>query len=281
MSSLSHALLTPPLWLALLLSALLGLVSWRMRWLTPRGALSATVVGLILFGLGGGRAALPLLTFFVTSSLLSKLGKGRTRGTERFTAKGATRDGGQVWANGGMAVILVLVHALVRLKWPIYRLEPIQLLFLCALATVNADTWSTEIGCWIGQRPRSLRDWKPVTSGVSGAVTPAGTLAGLVGAAVIPLSVAWLWPLNGLEIFVVTWAGFLGNLIDSLLGASLQAQYREPGATDLTEQTQVNGRPTQRVRGLAWMNNDLVNFVASAGGVLCGYILLRYAGIYF
>jgi uncharacterized protein (TIGR00297 family) len=267
--------------LALLLPALLGLVAWRMRWLTPYGALSAFAVGLILFGLGGGRAALPLLTFFFTSSLLSRFGRGRKRSAERLAAKGGTRDSGQVWANGGMAVLLVLLHTYLRHRWPLYRLEPLQLLFLCALATVNADTWATEIGCWIGQTPRSLRDWKPATPGASGAITLAGTLAALAGAAVIPLSVAWLWPLNALEIFVVTWAGFLGNLIDSLLGAGLQVQYRDLTSGELTERTEIGGRVTQRVRGLPWMNNDVVNFLASAGGVLCGYVLLRSAAIFF
>src|SRR5579862_4535835 len=133
LAALSHALLAPPWWLALALPTLLGIVSWRLRWLTPRGALSAFAVGLILYGLGGGRAALPLLTFFFTSSLLSKFGRGRKRAAERLTAKGATRDSGQVWANGGMAVLLVLIHAYVRHHWPLYKLQPLQLLFLCAL----------------------------------------------------------------------------------------------------------------------------------------------------
>src|SRR5579862_5588596 len=123
LASLFQSLLVPPWWLALLLPALLGVASWRMRWLTPRGALSAFIVGLVLFGLGGGRAALPLLTFFFTSSLLSKLGRDRKRNAHRLTSKGETRDGGQVWANGGMAVLLVLIHAYVRHAWPLYKLE--------------------------------------------------------------------------------------------------------------------------------------------------------------
>ena len=75
----------------------------------------------------------------------------------------------------------------------------------------------------------------------------------------------------------VAWAGFLGSLIDSLLGASLQLQYRDLQTGDLTERVEINGRFTRQVRGLPWMNNDVVNFLASLGGVLCAYYLLHYS----
>jgi uncharacterized protein (TIGR00297 family) len=273
--SLAQNLLAPPWWLALLLPALFAVLTWRMRWLTPRGAVSTFLVGAVIYGLGGGAAIVPLLAFFLSSSLLSKIGRARKAQAESHFAKGSTRDSGQVWANGGAAVALVLLRAGLHHYLPLYRLEMLQLVFLSALATVNADTWATEIGGWVGQVPRSLRDWKPVPPGTSGAITFAGTLGALAGAAFIALCVVSLWQLNVIQVFIVVWAGFLGSFIDSILGASLQAQYRDPQTGDLTERMESNGRPTQHVRGLRWMNNDLVNFLASVGGALCAYILMR------
>jgi uncharacterized protein (TIGR00297 family) len=277
----THSLLVPPWWLAALLAALFALLTARMGWLTPYGALSTFVVGLVIYGLGGGPAIVPLLAFFLSSSLLSKLGRARKARTGQYAAKGATRDSGQVWANGGAAVALVVVPAVLQHYWPVYRLEMVPLLFLSALATVNADTWATEIGGWVGQTPRSLRDWKPVSPGVSGAITLAGTLGALAGALFIPLSVLPLWRLNIVQILIVAWSGLLGSLIDSLLGASLQVQYRNLATGELTERTEVDGRVTQRARGLRWMNNDIVNFLASVGGVLCAYFLTHKVSFLF
>ena len=213
--SISLTFITPPGWLAALLAGLFALLAWRLRLLTASGALSTFVVGFLLFWLGSGKAMVPLLTFFLTSSLLSKVSKltkgnksiGKIRSpqntvppaitSDRLTAKGSTRDAGQVWANGGMAVAIVVLHRL--LVWrgiPAFRVEQFPTLFLAALATVNADTWATELGRLAGQTPRSLRDGKPVTSGTSGAISPVGTLAALAGAVVVPLSVYLLWPLN-------------------------------------------------------------------------------------
>ncbi len=135
-------------------------------------------------------------------------------------------------------------------------------------------------GCWIGQTPRSLRDWKPATPGASGAITLAGTLAALAGASAIPLFGRLALAADPLEVFLITWAGFLGSLIDSLLGASLQVQYRDPTSGELTERAEVGGRAARRVRGLPWMNNDVVNFLAGAGGVLCGWILMHYGLVF-
>jgi len=36
-----------------------------------------------------------------------------------------------------------------------------------------------------------------------------------------------------------------------------------------------------KVRGLGWVNNDVVNFLASIGGILCAWVLLRYCAYPF
>ena len=279
-SNLGYYLLLPPAWLAALLSGLFALLAWRLRWLTGRGAVSTFLVGFCIFWFGGGKAIVPLLVFFLSSSLLSKWSRARSRNGNNqediHSEKGSTRDAGQVWANGGMAVAIILLHRLLVLRGlPAFRLEQFPTLFLAALATVNADTWATELGRLSGQTPRSLRDWKPITPGTSGAISLVGTLATVAGAVIIPLSVFWLWPLNLAQFVCVCWAGVLGSLIDSLLGASLQAQYRDLTSNELTERENINGRATKHVRGLLWLTNDWVNFFASVGGVLCAYYLLR------
>src|SRR5258708_38190526 len=99
--------------MALPFAAAFALLAYTARLLTLRGALATFVIGFVVFGLGGGKFTLPLLTFFFTSSLLSRLGRSIKASANTMTVKGAPRDASQVLANGGVAVELVLVLYLV------------------------------------------------------------------------------------------------------------------------------------------------------------------------
>ena len=106
-----------------------------------------------------------------------------------------------------------------------------------------------------------------------------GVFAALVGSVVVTLAGWVVWRLNAAEFVVVVWAGFLGSLFDSVLGASVQALYRDPLTGQSTEQPRTADRPHTLLRGFRWINNDVVNFLASAVGVLCAWLLLRF-GLY-
>jgi uncharacterized protein (TIGR00297 family) len=274
--ALLDKLIQPDWWAALLVAALFALLVRAARLLTLSGAVATFIVGFVTFGLGGGKFTVPLLTFFFTSSLLSRVGRRLKAGADARTAKGATRDYAQVLANGGAATIIVLLFWLTAHRWPIEQTRTLLMLYLAALATVNADTWATEIGGLSRSAPRLLSNWKRAPTGASGAVTALGLAAALAGSFVVT-GAGWLvWRLSPPEFIAVCWAGFLGSFIDSLLGASVQALYRHPVTGEFTERTVVEGVKTVKARGIAWMNNDVVNFLASAGGILCAWLLLRY-----
>ncbi len=279
MNTLVPYLIKPELWLAALFAVGFAALAYGMKLLTRNGAIATAVVGFIVFGLGGGKFLVPMLAFFATSSALSRLGRRRKAGANAVAVKGATRDAGQVVANGGAAALIALLfqplahHA--SLETPRYLL----LLYCAALATVNADTWSTEIGGLSTAHPLLLSTWKRVAPGTSGAITGLGLIAALVGSLVVALAGWLVWRLNAAEFVVVVWAGFLGSLFDSVLGASVQALYRDPLSGQPTEQPRTADRAHALIRGFRWINNDVVNFLASVVGVLCAWLLLRF-GIY-
>ncbi len=279
MSTLLPHLIKPELWLAALFAVGFAFLAYGLKLLTRSGALATAVVGFIVFGLGGGKFLFPLLVFFCTSSLLSRLGRRRKAGADATALKGATRDAGQVLANGGAAALIALLFQPLGHLWPLETSRYLLLLYLAALATVNADTWSTEIGGLSASAPRLLSNWKRVEPGTSGAITGLGVFAALVGSVVVTLAGWVVWRLNAAEFVVVVWAGFLGSLFDSVLGASLQALYRDPLTGQSTEQPRTADRPHTLLRGFRWINNDVVNFLASAVGVLCAWLLLRF-GLY-
>jgi uncharacterized protein (TIGR00297 family) len=272
-------LIKPELWLAALFAVGFAAIAYSMKLLTRSGAIATAVVGFIVFGLGGGKFLVPLLVFFGTSSALSRLGRRRKAGANAVAVKGATRDAGQVFANGGAATLIALLfqplaHQL-SLETPRYLL----LLYCAALATVNADTWSTEIGGLSTAAPRLLSNWKRVAPGTSGAITGLGVFAALAGSLVVTLAGWLVWRFNAAEFVIVAWAGFLGSLLDSVLGAGVQALYRDPVTGQPTERSRTADRAHSLIRGYRWINNDVVNFAASVGGVLCAWLLLRF-GLY-
>ena len=255
-----------------LLSITIALAAWRAHALNRSGAWAAALSGGLIFGLGGWRWAVLLLTFFISSSLLSRLFARRKAAMNEKFAKGSQRDWGQVMANGGLGALLVVVHAWQpELAWP-------WLAYAGAMAAVNADTWATELGVLSKTAPRLITNGKVVERGTSGAVSLTGSLAALGGAGLIALA-TWLVGDGALEISLaamigVALAGLLGSFFDSFLGATVQAIYYCPTCQKETERTPQHtcGTPTTPLRGWRWLDNDWVNFACSLAGA--GMILL-------
>jgi len=247
-----------------LLGAVIAALAWRLGALSASGAWAATLTGGLIFGLGGLPWAVLLLTFFISSSLLSRLFARRKAVLDEKFAKGTRRDWGQVLANGGLGALLALIA--LRLPgeaWPWFA-------FGGAMAAVNADTWATELGAFSLKMPRLITNGRQVERGTSGGITLTGYAAAWGGALLIglaslasapnPTPIAWL--------AAISLAGLAGSTLDSILGASLQAIYYCPACRKETERfpRHTCGTATERIRGLAWLNNDWVNFACSLTG---------------
>src|SRR5215213_9418459 len=256
----------------LILASLVAFLAYRVHSLNKSGALAATVVGTIIFGIGGWQWAVLLLTFFITSSGLSRAFKKRKADLSEKFAKGHERDAGQVFGNGGLATFFAALHAF----YPESILPWVG--FAASLAAVNADTWATELGVLNPTPPRMITDLrKRVEKGTSGGISLFGTFASLLGAAVIALPAILLSPINTLNtnyFLLITGAGLAGSLFDSLLGATVQAMYYCPADQKETEKHPRHscGTETIHIRGWKWLNNDWVNFACGALGVLIALV---------
>jgi uncharacterized protein (TIGR00297 family) len=261
----------PQLVFGFVLAVVIAYAAYRARSLSRSGAWAAVLVGTVIFGLVGWRWAVLLLTFFISSSLLSRAFKKRKRGLNEKFSKGSQRDAGQVFGNGGLATLFAgLSFFFPGEAWP-------WLAFAASLAAVNADTWATELGVLSPHPPRMLTNLtKVVEKGTSGGVSLFGTLAALAGSALIGVLAGALTPqpagpLNGLALTLwVTAAGLAGSLVDSFLGATIQAIYTCPACQKETERHPLHtcGTPTTLKRGWDWFDNDWVNFACGLGGVL-------------
>ena len=265
----------------LVLSTAIALVAYAAGSLTPGGALGAILVGTATFAFGGLAWGILLIGFFVSSSVLSRLGLRDRRKQEatRAFAKGGRRDLGQALANGGVAGGLAVAAAAAPATWQ----APLFAACVGSLAAVTADTWATELGVLSRAAPRLLTTGRVVAAGTSGAVSGLGLLAAALGAAGIGLlggAALALWPAHGVSpdgarLLVAGVAGGLGGaLVDSLLGATVQAVYWCPVCGKETERrVHACGTATLPRRGRAWVDNEVVNLGCALAGALAGLLV--------
>jgi uncharacterized membrane protein len=197
-------------------------------------------------------SALPyslLLVFFVIGTTATKV-KHDVKKTLTLSSSGSSGGEGprtsiQVLANSGCASILCLTHVWLyginnsRAKngtgWcfagPGAKTPDLILLGIMAnYAAVAADTLSSELGILSKSAPVLITSLKTVPRGTNGGVTLAGLGAGVGGAAVISMaSVPFLSfctnarSESGGVVALLTLLGTAGTLLDSFLGAVLQA----------------------------------------------------------
>lgn len=183
----------------------------RLKKLTMPAAVTGAILGWLVFA-GGGYTGLGMLAaFFILGTLATAWKK-----SEKDPLASSARTTGQVIANGGVAALCgaaILLH-------PAYR-ALLELAMAASLASATADTLSSELGMIYGRRHYNILTWKPDQRGLDGVISLEGTLIGIGGSAFISLlySISYGWDRAA---WIIILAGTAGNLIDSILGATLE-----------------------------------------------------------
>ena len=116
---------------------------------------------------------------------------------------------------------------------------------LATLAEAAADTVASEVGQHRGAQARLITTWQPVPAGTDGGIT----LVGSIAAAAAGLTIAIVGAIGGAlplsHLWIPAAAGFLGMLIDSALGATLQHR--------------------------GWMSNEAVNFLSTLAAAILAF----------
>ncbi|MDF7814833.1 DUF92 domain-containing protein [Hymenobacter sp. YC55] len=204
-------------WFAVLLVLAAGMVySVRTGKLTIPGAATGGLLGILLF-LGAGFTGLALLAvFFLLGSAASAWKRPDKQRLGLAEANKGRRTAGQALANAGVASVAGLLSWLSPAHAPFF-----QLLLAGSLAAATADTLSSELGNVYGRRFYHILTLRPDVRGRDGVVSLEGTALGLVGSALIAgvYSVGLGWhPGFGWVLL----AGAVGNIADSVLGATLE-----------------------------------------------------------
>jgi uncharacterized protein (TIGR00297 family) len=209
-------------------------LSFRTRKLTFAGAVTGALVGLFIYK-GAGLSGIAMLAlFFIAGSWATGWQRSKKSKTGAVEKDHGRRTAAQVLANGGVAAILG------GLAWAIpLNALVLQLMMAGSFAAATADTLSSELGMVYGRRFYNILTFKKDTRGLDGVVSLEGTLIGLLGAALIAAvyAIGFGWDI---PFYWIILAGFTGNVVDSVLGASLERK--------------------------GWIGNNLVNFLNTAVG---------------
>ncbi|RZK38137.1 MAG: DUF92 domain-containing protein [Hymenobacter sp.] len=174
------------------------------------------LLGLAIY-LGTGFLGLALLALFFglgTAASAWRVADKRRLGLAE--ANKGRRTASQVLANAGVAGLLGFGAWLYPAQAPLCRL-----LLAGSFAAATADTLASELGNIYGRRYVNILTFKPDQRGLDGVISLEGTLLGLAGTALVAsvYCVVYGW----LPAFwVLLLAGTVGNLSDSLLGATLE-----------------------------------------------------------
>lgn len=212
------------------------LYSVRAGKLTTAAAVTGGVLGLLIY-LGSGFTGLALLAlFFGLGTAASGWRVADKRRLGLAEENKGRRTAGQVVANAGVAGLLGL------LAWQFPPAAPLARLMLASsFAAATADTLSSELGNVYGRRYYNILTGRPDTRGLNGVVSLEGTALGLAGTAVLAgaycLDFGWGPAFGWLLV-----AGTAGNLLDSVLGATLERR--------------------------GWLSNNAVNFINTLTGAL-------------
>jgi uncharacterized protein (TIGR00297 family) len=197
---------------ALGINAAVSGIALALGLVRPSGALAGALLGTVILAFGGAPLYLVLWVFFGVGTLATRFRKARKEAMGRAEEKGGRRGAANVLANVSVAAFCALVAGLAP-RGDAYRLAA-----AAALATALMDTVGTEVGQAIASPTALLPDLRRVPAGTDGAVSVAGTLAGLAAAALLAALGVACFLLTAKGAVAVTLAAAVGTLVESLLG---------------------------------------------------------------
>lgn len=196
---------------------LLGVfLSVKTRKLTLAGALTAALLGVFLYLGAGYEGILMAAVLFGMATLATSYKTNVKEALGEPEKNKGKRTAGQVLANVGVAAVAGLLCCFYPIKSEMFRL-----MMAASLASAAADTVSSELGTVFGKRFYNIINLKQDRKGLDGVVSLEGTLFGLAASMIIATVYAFGFGWN-INFFKVIIAGTVGNLGDSLIGATLE-----------------------------------------------------------
>lgn len=252
----------------------------KRKSLSASGAVAAFAVGFLSWAVSV-RFGLTLIVFYLASTGATRFGAEKKKLVEDSDGNpNGNRNAHQVLASSAPAVLVALIYAVVHgddapLCKSQYSQSTLLLMYMFFFASCAGDTFSSELGLVFPKRQSYpfliTNPWKRVPPGTNGGVTWQGTMGSLFGGFIIGLTFLLSGPRISLDQFWLlvlgTGGGFVGSVMDSVLGATFQLSVLDletgkvksqlPSAVSTTSQT------LQYICGRNMLSGESVNLLAS------------------
>lgn len=229
----------PRLVLALLVTLTFAVAGFVVGGVTLSGAIAGFAVAFALYYCIGPGAFAVLLAVFGITWLATRIGRSHKEDLG-IAEDRRGRDAFQVSANLAVSAALAVAG--------MFRFKPLAwTAAIAALCEAASDTASSECGEAWSDRVYLILGFRRVPPGNDGAISLVGTMVGIVAAALVALVAAFEGVLAPRPAATAAIAGFLGTIIDSLLGATLERRLL--------------------------LGNNSVNFLSTLAAALIGFLL--------
>jgi uncharacterized protein (TIGR00297 family) len=242
-----------PWLIAITLNSGLLAIAWFLpkKLLTPAGYLHAWVLGVLVWGCLGWQGYAVVMVYFLVGTAVTRIGMAEKEAAGIAEKRSGVRGPENVWGSALTATLCAIGILVAQQGWVTETNLWIGLLslgYVASFATKLSDTTASEVGKAYGKRTFLITTLRPVPAGTEGAVSLEGTLAGVVGSAVmaaVGLATGLITPVGALLCLI---AAFIATNAESVIGATLQEQ-------------------------LPWLTNELVNIVNTTIGAIAAILL--------
>lgn len=202
--------------ISLFLSFLLGFLAYKKKIVDLFGFLSGVVVSIGILICMDIKFFTVFFSFVILGAIFTAYNwvkKKKAKLAEREEGRGISN----VLGNGLPPLIFALFYALFP-EQNLYLLTA----YICAVSALVADTASSEVGVLSKGKPIMITTFKRVEKGTDGGISPLGIFAGIIASFIIGL-ISFILEIGDFKIFIIAiLAGFIGNLVDSFVGATLE-----------------------------------------------------------
>lgn len=243
-----------PWFVAIALNTVLLAIAWILpkKLLTPAGYIHAWILGVLVWACLGWQGYIVVMAYFLIGSGVTRIGMDAKEAAGIAENRSGVRGPENVWGSALTATVcalgVLLVESGILSALSSDWIALFALGYVASFATKLSDTTASEVGKAYGKRTFLITTLQPVPAGTEGAVSLEGTIAGVLGSAIIAV-VGWATGLiSVLGILLCLVAAFIATNLESVIGATLQEK-------------------------LPWLTNELVNIVNTTIGAIAAILL--------
>jgi len=202
--------------LAAAINLALAVLALGLKMVNRSGAVCGFVLGVAVYLGYGYKSFLLMSTFFAIGSVATRFGYARKAARGVAEKRGGARSWREALANslaGAFFSLLVITT---------HHEGAFLMALIAAFAEATGDTVSSEIGQWISDRAYLITTFMPVPAGEDGGVSVGGSIAGALASALVVALAFGLGLCGRAGVIIALSAAVAGNLLDSVLGATLE-----------------------------------------------------------